>query len=120
MTRKTRRLIEEQIQRNLDEIECYKDMTDDDRDKLVTETCKLLDKLTDSDKVESENNRFEKSETNKFIQKFMEIGTTTAVAGLGWLMYFKAQTKLLEFEQTGAIRSTATRELHLPKLPKIF
>lgn len=33
-------------------------------------------------------------------------------------IYFKAQRRVLEFEENGRISSTAGRELHLPKLPK--
>lgn len=79
-------------------------------------------KLAEHNRVEQERNetniQLEKEKQKLTWQRVaFEFGKVILSAGISAVVFFKAQEKVLKFEETGRITSTAGRELHLPKLP---
>lgn len=104
-----------------------------EREKALKEYCQIADTYqkmqsanleycSQQDRLEMEKERTK--ETVELEKKKMEIPkwkialdvAKVAVIPLSWLAYGCYQKRILKFEETGRLTSTASRELHLPNV----
>lgn len=134
MKQETMEKLENVISKNLDKIQQGTD--DENREELVTDTCNLLDRLNEAegkqmeywDKEERRELEKEKNETMAEIERekgaiskpkmVLEIARIVVPVVVPMVAYGFYQAKLLKFEETGRVNSTAGRELHLPRFFK--
>lgn len=107
-----------------------------ERGYLISDACRLLDKLSEDeklrletlDKEERRNLEAMKNETLSEIEKekakiswkkvLFEMSKLLGPVIITMLGYDIFQRRILRFEETGRIASTAGRELHLPRFMK--
>lgn len=135
MTEQTTSLLESVISENLEMLK-ETDHDNENRRKITAETCELLDRLTEAegkqmefwDKEDRRELEREKNESMVQIEQeknviskpkmILEIARIVVPVVVPMIAYGIYQKRLLEFEETGRVNSTAGRELHLPKFFK--
>lgn len=132
---KTYDLLEDVVQDLLIEAKDIDSTTDEGKD-VLNKTVQLTNLLITADKdsydyhdkeerrrIEEERNKAaDATERDKQKVTWQRVGLEMAKVvvpmGLSIVAYFAAQTRILKFEETGRLTSSAGRELHLPKFMK--
>lgn len=135
MKDETMKLLENVISKNLENLK-DSDYDNENRKKIAGETCELLDRLNEAegkqmefwDKEDRRELEREKNESMVQIEQeknvipkskmILEIARIVVPVVVPMIAYGIYQKRLLEFEETGRVNSTAGRELHLPKFFK--
>lgn len=135
MQKETMEALEAQIMDSMENIQIH-ELGTSERNKAVAETCELLDRFNvaeqaqmeywdkeDRRRIEEKRNemtaeldREKNSLTNvKLALEIAKIVIPVIVPMIGYGIF---QKRMLKFEETGRVNSTAGRELHLPKFYK--
>lgn len=135
MTDETKKLIEEKIADGLVDLDKY-EIGSKERSSVKSEVCELIDKLVaiehnDDERTDREEKREIDREKNEaqinleyakseigWKRMALEIGKVVVPVVVPMIAYDVFQKRLMKFEETGRISSTAGRELHLPKFFK--
>ncbi len=136
MTDETRDLLEGAVQDHLKKLNAITEIGGDESKKITENLTKLTELLITSDKdnydyydkqerrrIEEERNEAA-NETERNKQKLtwsrvaFEMAKVVVPVGISMIGYNIFQKRVLKFEETGRISSTAGRELHLPKFTK--
>lgn len=134
MQQETYELMEGALVDRLRDMDLERD--DDKKSKKFDEAMKLIDKMNETDKVsfefsdkeerrrieEKRNDQAAETEAEKARLSWKKVAFEMAKVMLpsigGWIAYDKFQTRVMKFEETGRVCSTAGREMHLPRITK--
>ena len=136
MTEETMVLLEEQIQKQLKELDSYSE-DEAKRSRAVQDLTKMLERMTEAEianekwydnqerrdierdrnktmvTVEEQKNRFG---VGKTLLEVAKIGVPAAVSLLTLREWRRGFYNMLSFEKDGFFKTTASKEVHLPKL----
>lgn len=130
----TMNLLEEQIQRDIQRLDAYSNEDGSERSKAVQDVTKLIEKLVeaetanekaveDQERREIDKNRNESSADIERLKQridwrrmILEVAKIIIPTVLPLVIWRKSYTEMLQFEETGRFTSTASKELHLPKI----
>lgn len=133
MTDDTLNLIEEQIRSDLGRLDEFND-DQTKRSKAVQDLAKLMEKLTEAENARDhwydnqerrridENRNSSSAEIEKLKQNLdwkrlsLEIAKITIPVFVPLIIWRKSFVEMVTFEETGRFTSSASRELHLPKI----
>lgn len=133
MTDETLNLIEEQIRSDLGRLDEFND-DQTKRSKAVQDLAKLMEKLTEAENARDhwydnqerrridENRNSSSAEIEKLKQNLdwkrlsLEIAKITIPVFVPLIIWRKSFVEMVTFEETGRFTSSASRELHLPKI----
>lgn len=136
MTEETKKLLEEQIQTGLEGLSwrCTNEEADRSRSRTVGDVAKLIEKLNEAEQndekrsdnqerreIDKERNQstveLERQKQDLTWKRFgIEVAKIIIPVTVPLIAYSVYQKRLLKFEETGRVCSTAGRELHLPKI----
>lgn len=136
MTEETKKLLEEQIQIGLEGLSwtCIGKDADESRSRTVGDVAKLIEKLNEAEQndekrsdnqerreIDRERNQstveLERQKQDLTWKRFgIEVAKIIIPVTVPLIAYSIYQKRLLKFEETGRVCSTAGRELHLPKI----
>lgn len=130
----TMNLLEEQIQRDIQRLDAYFNEDGSERSRAVQDVTKLIEKLVeaetanekaveDQERREIDKNRNESSADIERLKQridwrrmILEVAKIIIPTVLPLVIWRKSYTEMLQFEETGRFTSTASKELHLPKI----
>lgn len=135
MNEETRNLMEEKLVEMMNELDTLKEGSDEHKN-LTSDICQLATKLTEA--TASEMDAFDKQEKRRIDEQKNKSMTEIEKekAGFDWrkaltetlkvvlpsvisiYAYNEFQKRILKFEETGRLTTTASRELHLPRFMK--
>ena len=127
-------LLEEQIRKDIQKLDAYPEGDDGKRSRAVQDVTKMIEKLVeaetanekaleDQERREIDRTRNESSadierlkqriDWRRMILEAAKIIVPTVLPLVIWRISYK---EMLQFEETGRFTSTASKELHLPKI----
>lgn len=136
MTEKTMSMLESQIQKQLEELDSFKD-DEAERSKAVTDLTKLLERMTEAEianekwydnqerrQIERDRNEMmvevetikSKSDKKRVVLEIVKVGIPALVSLVTLHKWGTKFDSMLKFEETGHFTTTASRQVSLPKL----
>lgn len=120
MTQETYDLLEGELQRRASDLADSEIGSEEDKRKMDM-VIKLIEKVNESDKVSCDfqdkcrRNSIEEEKNKITWQKVtLDMAKVIIPALLGYAAYDRFQMRVMKYEETGKVCSTAGRELHLP------
>ncbi len=136
MTEKTMSMLESQIQKQLEELDSFKD-DEAERSKAVSDLTKLLERMTEAEianekwydnqerrQIERDRNEMmvevetikSKSDKKRVVLEIVKVGIPALVSLVTLHKWGTKFDSMLKFEETGHFTTTASRQVSLPKL----
>lgn len=136
MTEKTMSMLENQIQKQLEELDNFKN-DEAERSKAVSDLTKLLERMTEAEianekwydnqerrQIERDRNEMmvevetikSKSDKKRVVLEIVKVGIPALVSLVTLHKWGTKFDSMLKFEETGHFTTTASRQVSLPKL----